>query len=374
MPEDFYSILGVDKNADEAEIKKAYRKLARKYHPDVNPNDPKAEKRFKEINEAYQTLSDAKKRAQYDQFGAAGYQQGPGFGSGGGFGGFDFGSAGFDTDSGDLGDIFNIFFGGEGRRSARHGRYPRAKKGEDIHLTLPISFDEAFNGAEKEISYSGFNVCSNCNGSGTVQGTAPSACRQCGGSGQIQIGRGMLKMAQTCPSCGGAGRAKGAACPQCGGRGNSPAARHLSIKIPPGVDNGSKIRIPGKGRPGESGMPHGDLFIITQVENHPLFDRKGNNLHIEIPLTVVEAALGTRIEVPTPEGKSSLKIPEATDTGKTFRLRGKGFPSLHSTGRGDLYVKVKVITPKNLSKQDRDILRRFAEMHPEDPRINYAGF
>jgi len=370
MSTDFYKTLGVDKKADEAEIKKAYRKLARKFHPDVNPNDPQAEKRFKEINEAYQTLSDSKKREQYDQFGASGFQPGQGR-PGGGFEGYDMG--GFDAGggAGGFGDIFDMFFRGDPQRGGRAAPFRRPERGEDLHFTMALSFDEAFSGVEKDISYSGYNACAQCGGSGVATGSKPENCRKCGGTGQMKVNRGVFSMAQACPSCGGAGRSPGKPCPSCGGHGNVPTTKHISIKIPAGVDTGSKIRIPGKGQPGEAGMPPGDLYIITQIETHHLFERKGNNLYIEIPITIVEAALGTRIEIPTPEGKSSLKIPEGADSGKTFRLRGKGFPSLHSAGRGDLYVKIRVTTPKNLSKNDRDLLKQFAELHPEDPRTAF---
>ncbi len=372
MPDDFYKILGVDKNASEADIKKAYRKLARKYHPDVNPNDPEAEKKFKQINEAYQTLSDSNKRAQYDQFGAAGFQPGQGYSGGGnGFEGFDFNSSG----TGDFGDIFDMFFGGQtGRRGRNAAGFAAQQKGQDINLTLGITFDEAFNGIQKDISYSGYNSCESCRGSGIDPSSSPQKCRKCGGSGQLRMGRGLFNLAQTCPDCQGAGQTPGKPCAKCGGRGSIPAVKHISVKIPAGVDTGSRIRIPGKGYPGEGGMPPGDLYIITQVSAHPTFERKGNNLYIEMPITVVEASLGTRIEAPTPEGKSSLKIPEGTDSGTTFRLRGKGFPSLQSSGRGDLYVKVRVVTPRNLSSSEKDMLKRFAEAHPENPRSSFASF
>ncbi|OQA89283.1 MAG: Chaperone protein DnaJ [bacterium ADurb.Bin236] len=333
MAQDFYKILEVDKNATEADIKKAYRRLARKHHPDVNPNDPQAEKKFKDISEAYQTLSDPKKRQEYDMYGSGGFQGGQGFPPGGGGfeyqqGGFDFGGGG-----GGFGDIFETLFGGGRGGAASHFRRPA--RGEDIHLSLAVSFDEAFKGVEKDISFQGFDPCGNCGGSGSAPGS----------------------------SCG-----------KCGGSGSAPAIKRMSVKIPAGVDNGSKIRIPGKGRPGAAGQPTGDLYIITQVSPHSLFERKGNNLYVELPVTIVEAALGALLEVPTPEGKSSIKIPEGTDTGKTFRLRGKGFPSLQNKGRGDLYVKIKTATPRNLSKADRELLRKFAESHPEDPRAAlYAG-
>ncbi len=372
MAQDFYKILEVEKNATEADIKKAYRRLARKHHPDVNPNDPQAEKKFKDISEAYQTLSDPKKRQEYDMYGPGGFQGGQGFPPGGGGyeyqqGGFDFGGGG-----GGFGDIFETLFGGGRGGAASHFRRPA--RGEDIHLSLAVSFDEAFKGVEKDISFQGFDSCGACGGSGSAPGSAAGPCPACGGSGQTKIGRGMFNISQPCRACGGSGVTSGPACGKCGGSGSVPAIKRMSVKIQAGVDNGSKIRIPGKGRPGAAGQPAGDLYIITQVSSHRLFERKGNNLHVEIPVTVVEAALGSLLEVPTPEGKASIKIPEGTETGKTFRLRGKGFPSLQNKGRGDLYVKIKTATPRNLSKADRELLRKFAESHPENPRAAlYAG-
>ncbi len=366
MSQEYYKILGVDKNSSDDEIKKAYRKLARKYHPDVNPNDPEAEKKFKEISEAYQVLGDKTKREQYDRFGASGYQYGQGQGFPGGAEGF---NVGFDFNGGGgLGDIFDMFFGG-GKKNAGHPR-SRRTRGDDIHITIRLSFDEAFHGIEKQISYQGFNTCSDCGGNGISPNSSAGPCNQCGGTGQVNIGRGPFSISQTCPACNGTGTSAGAPCSKCHGKGNVPAQKRISVKIPAGVDNGSKIRLPGKGYPGSPGMPAGDLYINTQVENNPLFERKGSSLYIDIPITFVEAALGTRIEIPTPEGKSSMKINEGTDSGKTFRLRGKGFPSLHSRGRGDLYVRIKVVTPKNLKKSDKDLLHDFAKQHPEDPRYN----
>lgn len=379
MANDFYRVLGVDRNAGEDEIKKAYRRLARKHHPDVNPGNPEAEKKFKDISEAYQTLSDPKKRASYDRFGAAGYKTGGQGYPGGGFDGYNNMGSDFSVDmggSGGFADIFDTFFGGGGRRRAgKQAAYQRAMaKGADVYSTIFLTFEEAFHGIEKEVTLQGYNTCGECQGTGIKPGSSPGVCPQCKGSGQVQFGRGMFNLAQACPGCGGSGRTPGPACPKCGGQGSVPATKKFSVKFPAGVDNGSKIRIPGKGEPGAGGMPAGDLYITTQIGNHPLFERKGSNLHVEAPITIVEAALGTRIEVPTPEGKASVKIPEGTDSGKTFRLRGKGFPSLHSAGRGDLYVKVKVSTPKNLSRQERDLLHKFAENHPENPRADlYTG-
>ena len=369
MP-DYYGTLGIGKNATPEEIKKAFRKLARKYHPDVNPNDKQAEARFKEVSEAYQILSDAEKRQKYDQFGDAAFGGQAGFdprARGGGFqgGGFDGFSTNFEF--GGMGDIFDLFGGGRrGGRASR--RSARSARGEDIHVALNISFEEAYAGGKKEISFQGYELCTDCEGMGTKKGSKPEKCGRCGGSGQVQMGQGFFNISQTCPVCGGAGKTAGPACRKCGGAGSVESLRRLSVKIPAGVDNGSKIRVPGQGRPGAKGAPAGDLFIITSVAQHPMFERKGGNLYVDVPVTIVEAALGTRLEIPTPDGVSSISIPEGTDSGKTFRLRGKGFPGLASTGRGDLYVRVKVVTPKRLSEREREMLRDFARSHPEDPR------
>lgn len=377
---DYYKTLGVDRNAGEADIKKAYRKLARKYHPDVNPNDPASEQKFKEISEAYHVLADPEKRKKYDQYGDAAFQPGGGQQYSGGFdGSFDFsdifgggGGGRGGAAGGPFADIFDMFGGGQpGGRRGRAGaaRMNQPMKGEDLHFTMSIPFMEAFRGIKKEISFDGFDRCDKCAGKGTEPGSKPVTCPQCGGSGQMKMGKGIFNISQPCGACGGTGRKQGPPCGKCSGRGALPAVKRLNVKIPAGVDNGSRIRIPGKGHPGHNGGPPGDLYIVTSVDPHPLFERKGNNLHVEVPVTVVEAALGTRLEVPTPEGKSSISIPEGTDSGKKFRLRGKGFPSLNSPGaRGDLYVTVKVTTPKNLDKSTKDMLKDFAAAHPEDPR------
>ncbi len=374
---DYYKTLGVDRKASAADIKKAYRKLARKYHPDVNPDDPSAERKFKDISEAYQVLSDTGKRQKYDQFGDAAFSGGGGGQQAGGFNGsFDFSDifgGGRSGAGGQFADIFDMFGGGHaGRRSA--ARRPRTMKGEDLHFTMRISFMDAFKGVKKEISFDGFDKCGKCGGTGVEPGSKPTKCPQCGGSGQLRAGRGIFNISQTCHVCGGTGRQTGPPCGKCAGRGALPAVKRLNVKIPAGVDNGSKIRIPGKGHPGHNGGPSGDLYIITSVSSHPLFERKGTNLYVEVPITIVEAALGTRLEVPTPEGKSSISIPEGTDSGKKFRLRGKGFPSLNSPrARGDLYVTVKTVTPKNLDDAKKRMLRDFAAAHPEDPRAYLRG-
>jgi molecular chaperone DnaJ len=380
MARDFYETLGVKKGATKDEVKKAYRRMARKHHPDVNPNDPQAEQRFKDVSEAYQVLSDDSKRQQYDQFGHSAYTgggAGQSYGGGRGPGGFDY-SGGFDFGGGGgFSDVFESLFGGGRGRGGRRGRTQAygPQRGQDTYANMAITFDEAFHGVAKDISLETADTCSTCKGTGSKPGTSPTPCSMCGGSGQVSAGRGMFNIPQSCPQCGGAGKINASPCAQCGGQGARPVVKRLSVKIPAGVDNGSKIRLTGKGSHGRQGGPAGDLYIVTSVGAHKLFERKGSNLHCEIPITIVEATLGTRLEVPTPEGKSSIKIPPGTDSGTTFRLRGKGFPSLQGRGRGDLYVKVKVVTPKNVQDKERTLLEDFARLHPEDPRadLRYAG-
>lgn len=369
MARDYYDILGVKKDATQEEIKKAYRKKARQYHPDVNPGDPTAEKNFKDCGEAYATLNDESKRAQYDQFGPGGPGGFNPGGPGGGFGGGGFNGAGFDfSGGGGAGDIFEMFFGNRGPGGAARPQGPT--RGEDIYATMALTFNEAFNGLSREVSIETGENCPQCGGAGTKAGSSAGKCRKCNGTGQTSVGRGMLRMPQVCHACGGTGQGALAQCPGCSGLGVRPATQRINIKIPPGVANDSKIRVPGKGRPGRKGGPAGDLFIVTQVAEHPFFERKGDNLQCEVPITIIEAALGTNIEVPTPEGRSSIKIPPGTDTGKTFRLRGKGFTSLRGGDRGDLNIKVKIVAPKNVDEKSRAILEDFAKRHPEDPRAH----
>lgn len=367
---DFYETLGVDRNATDDQIRKAYRKLARKYHPDVNPGDKTAEKKFKDISEAYGILSDPKRRAQYDQFGNAafgGTEGGPGS-PGGPMEGFDFSEMFGGAGAGGGGfDIFETLFGG-GMRGGRASRRPGPQRGQDIYATLNLTFDDAFRGVTKDVTIDGAETCHACGGTGTDPASRPEKCPTCRGRGTIETNRGFLKLNQTCRACGGSGTKPGKSCSTCGGVGYQNATKRLSVKIPPGVDNGSKIRLAGKGQPGGPGAPMGDLYIVTQIEPSPRFERKGNNLYSDAPITIVEAALGTSIEVPTPEGKASLRIPPGTDSGKTFRLRGRGFPSLQGIGRGDLFVRVHIVAPKNLNAESRRILEDFARSNRDDPR------
>lgn len=352
---DYYEVLGVEKNASETEIKKAFRKLARQYHPDVNPGDKSAEERFKEINEAYEILGDPEKRQRYDQFGHAGFDPN-GFG-GGGFGGFGgFGGAG---DFSGFGDIFEMFFGQAG---AQRSRGPA--KGSDLRLDLELAFEEAAFGIEKDVELPRLENCPTCKGSGAKPGTQPSRCPHCNGAGQVRTTQrtplGQFQTIKTCPECGGEGQIIKTPCPECRGRGKVHKVRKLHIKIPAGVDSGSRIRLSGEGEPGSKGGINGDLYVYIEVRPHKIFRRQGNDIYMEMPVTFVQAALGDVVKVPTLEGKADLKIPEGTQTHTTFRLRGQGIPHLRGGGRGDLHVNVVVVIPTKLNEEQKKLLREFA--------------
>ncbi|RMF93916.1 MAG: molecular chaperone DnaJ [Candidatus Schekmanbacteria bacterium] len=365
---DYYEILGVKRNATESEIKKAYKKLARKYHPDVNPGDKSAEAKFKEISEAYSVLSDPEKRKKYDAFGHQAFGEGfdpfssAGRGANSGFGGFDFASS-----FGGFSDIFSEIFG-ERTTSGRRRNTP--VKGRDIQYSMEIGFEDAIRGLKTELQINKRKKCSTCGGTGTKPGSSPITCRRCGGSGKISIGRGFFNMSQTCTQCNGTGTYNPSVCTTCRGSGTVPTTERITVKIPAGVDNGSKVRVAGKGEPGTNGGPNGDLYIITKVRPHRFFERKGDNLHCIVPITVDEAALGAKITVPTIDGKAEMKIPPGTQSGQKFRLRGKGVPSLKSGVRGDQFVEVKIVVPKNLSEESKELLRNFSKLTNFDPRKN----
>ncbi len=363
---DYYEVLGVDRNASETDIKKAFRKLARKYHPDVNPGDKDAETKFKEINEAYEVLSDPQKRAQYDQFGHAAFGQGggdPGFGGFGGFGGADFGG---------FGDIFEMFFGGGGQR--RRGPV----KGADLRYNLEISFEEAAFGVEKTIKVPRTEMCGKCKGSGASPGTSPKTCPKCNGAGQLQYTQstpfGRFVQSRVCDMCHGDGKVIENPCPVCGGSGMVRKPRDINVKIPAGVDTGSRLRIAGEGEPGERGGPHGDLYVYIKVKPHKIFQREGNDIISEIKISFPQAALGDEVEVATLDGKVQLKIPEGTQSGTFFRLKGKGIPDVHGYGRGDQHVKVTVVVPTKLTDQQKKLLRDFAAAFGENPAGVEKGF
>ena len=368
---DFYAVLGVPKNASAAEIKKAYRKLAQKHHPDANAGNPQAEERFKEISSAYEVLGDQEKRAQYDrvrEMGATGFGGGfPGGGFGGPGGGGSPGGFRYDTvDVGDLGDLFGGLFGG-GAGSGRRGRQARAQRGADLETEVRVSFEDAIEGTTVPVKITGPSQCRICKGSGASPGTSPAVCVDCGGSGTRVVNQGMFQMAQTCPRCGGTGRTIETPCATCGGTGAERRTRTLHVKIPAGVRDGARIRLPGRGEPGGPGAPAGDLFVVVHVQKHPLFGRRGDDLTLELPLTYSEAALGANVEVPTLNGGPvTLKVPSGTSGGKTFRIKGKGAP--RKSGRGDLLVKVRVDVPEKLSREEKQLLEQLSEAQKGSPR------
>lgn len=359
---DYYEVLGISKGASEDEIKKAFRKLAKQYHPDVNQGNKEAEAKFKEINEAYEVLSDKEKKARYDQFGHAGVDpNGFGGGGAGGFGGFG-GGAGF----GDFGDIFDMFFGGGGSSRTKSG----PQKGADLKYELEIDFKDAVFGVSKEINITRNEECKDCKGTGAKAGSAVETCKKCGGTGEVRYTQntvfGRVVNVRPCEECHGEGKIIKTPCPTCLGRGKIRKSRKITIDIPAGVDNGSVMPLRGEGEPGEKGGPKGDLYIYIRVKPHSLFKRDGINLFCEIPISFVKAAAGSEIEVPTLDGNEKFDIPEGTQTGTTFKLKGKGVPSLRSKVRGDLYFTVKVEVPKKLNDQQKAALKQFADAMGED--------
>ena len=354
---DYYEVLGVSRGASEDEIKKAYKKMARKYHPDLNPGDKTAEEKFKEVNEAYEVLSDADKKARYDQYGHAGVD--PNFGAGGFGGGFD-GS----FDFGDLGDIFGSFFGG-GFGGGRRTNPNAPQRGESIRMSIAISFEEAAFGCEKEITLNRTEPCDDCHGTGCAPGTTAEVCPDCHGSGQIRIQRGggafTFATTTTCPKCGGKGRIIHQPCKDCRGSGMVRKKKTIQASIPAGIDNGQTISIRGQGNAGKNGGPAGDLLITITVRPHELFRREGTSVLCEAPITFTQAVLGAELEIPTIDGKVKYTLPEGTQSGTTFRLKGKGIPSINGRGRGDQYVTVYIETPKNLNKEQKEALKKFAE-------------
>ena len=349
--EDLYSILGVSKNASDDEIKKAYRKLAKKYHPDLNKGDKSAEEKLKEVNKAYEVLSDKQKRAQYDQFGSTDQNFG-GFGGGGFSGGF----SGFDSDF-DLGDIFGSFFGGFGSNNRSRNV---ARKGSDVGISLSISFEEAAFGCKKSVRYQRIIQCASCSGTGSKNGQSKIRCRKCGGSGQVVMGQrtpfGMIQTSHVCDQCGGTGQIVENPCNNCNGSGNVRSSENLEIDIPAGIDNGQSLKIRGKGNSGINGGPYGDLHVEIAVDTHPIFTRENNDVHCDMPITFVQASLGSTVTVPTLDGKAEYNIPPGTQPGDVFRLKGKGIPNIHGYGRGDQLVKVIVEIPRNMSAEQMDLL------------------
>ena len=347
---DYYEVLGVAKNASEDELKKAYRKLAMKHHPDRNPGDKGAEAKFKEANEAYEVLSNAQKRAAYDQFGHAGLSgaagPGPG-GPGGGFGGF-----------GDIfGDVFADIFGGGGMG----GRGGQPYRGADLRYNLELSLEQAVFGDTIKIRFPTLNACATCEGSGAAKGTQPQTCPTCRGAGQVRMQQGFFSVQQTCPHCRGTGKIISNPCKDCRGSGKQQSTKTLDVKVPAGVDEGDRIRLTGQGEAGERGAPPGDLYVQISVRPHPIFERDGGDLHCKVPIDFTLAALGGELEVPTLGGKVNLKIPAETQTGKVFRLRGKGVPSMRGGAPGDLLCHLEVETPVRLTGRQHELLREFGD-------------
>ena len=369
MPEqkrDYYEVLGVSKGASDDEIKKAYRKLAKKYHPDMNPGDKEAEAKFKEVNEAYSILSDSEKRARYDQFGHAGVDPNYGAGGpGGGFGGFDMGDI-------DLGDIFGSFFGGGfgGFGGSASSRRNGPQKGESLRASLTISFEEAAFGCEKEINLNRTEECEACHGSGAEPGTTAETCPDCRGTGVVRVqqrtGGFAFSSTAPCSRCRGTGKIIHTPCKACGGSGSVKKTKRVTVSIPAGIDDGQAISLRGQGNAGKNGGPAGDLIVAVHVKPHPQFHRDGTTVLYEQPVTFYQAVMGAELEIPTIDGKVKYNLPAGTQTGTTFRLRGKGIPELRGRGRGDQYVTVRVQVPTSLNGEQKEALRAFAEAMGED--------
>ncbi len=362
---DYYEVLGVAKGVSDDDLKKAYRKLAKQYHPDLNPGDKEAEKKFKEVNEAYEVLSDKDKRARYDQFGHAGVDPNYGAGGAGGYGGF---GGGFDF--GDLGDIFSDFFGGGFGGSSRRANPNAPRRGGDLHTSCTISFFEACRGVKKEVSISRQETCPDCHGSGSAGGKEPQTCPECGGSGQVRVTQrtplGSVSTARTCSHCGGRGKIVTDPCQKCSGTGRVKSTSKIEINIPAGIDDGQTLAVRGQGDHGANGGPAGDLNVTVNVRPDTLFRRDGYDIWCEIPLTYSQAVFGDELTVPTIDGKVKYTIPEGTQPGTVFRLKGKGVQSLNGRGRGDQYVEVTIEVPKGLNRAQKDALKTFDSMMSDE--------
>jgi len=357
--QDYYELLGVARDTNDADIKKAYRKLAMKHHPDRNPGDKAAEEKFKDIQKAYAVLSDKEKRAAYDQFGHAGVDGAAG--GAGGFGGGGFGGGGF----GGFEDIFENIFTGGGRRGG--GQQSRAQRGSDLQINVQLTLEEAASGKEIEIKVPRHVTCKSCSGSGGKKGTKPKTCETCAGVGQVRIQQGFFSIQQTCPNCHGEGQTISDPCTDCHGHGRVRETKTLTVKIPAGIDEGDRVRLSGEGEAGLHGGPSGDLFVQVAIKKHAIFERDGKDLHCEVPIAFTTAALGGSIDVPTLDGRVALKIPPETQTGKSFRLRGKGIKSVRAHGSGDLLCRVVLETPVKLSREQKEMLEGFQTSLDQNP-------
>jgi len=360
---DYYDVLGVNKSASADQIKSAYRKLAVKYHPDKNKGDKASEEKFKEASEAYHVLSNAERKQNYDNFGHAAFENGGG--GRGGFGNFDFSSS--------FSDIFEDFFGegfGGGRRSRRSNN-----RGSDLRYDLSITLEEAYAGKKQDIKFSTSEKCTTCKGSGSKPGTSASSCSMCGGHGQVRSSQGFFTVQQTCPQCSGSGEQITNPCSECSGQGKRQASKRLSVTIPKGVDDGTRIRLSGKGEAGTKGAGSGDLYLFINVYSHDLFKRSDENLFFECPISIADAALGTSIEIPTIDGgKAKIKIPAGTQSGKQFRLKGKGMPYMRGSGNGDLYIQVNTEVPISLNREQKELLEKFREIENEKSNPSIKKF
>ena len=356
-----YDVLGVAKGASADEVKKAYRKLARQYHPDRNPGDSSAEERFKEVQAAYDVLSDPEKRKQYDAFGFRNGRPG-GFGGGN----VNFGDINID-DFGDLGDFLSGIFGNRGARGAGRRR-SRAQRGNDVEVEINLSFEDSLKGIETKIPVTLETACSECHGSGARPGTAPTICPECNGRGVVAESQGFFALSQPCARCHGNGTVIEDPCPRCGGSGRERRTKRYTVRIPAGVKDGTRIRLKGKGEAGFAGGEAGDLFVVTRVQPSKLYERRGDNLVVDVPVTFAEAALGATVDVPTPDGAVSLKVKPGTQDGTLLRVKGRGAPRLKGSGRGDVLARVKVVVPKRLKKRERELLEELQGVQHDDPR------
>ena len=348
---DYYEVLGVDRGASSEDLKKAYRRLAMKFHPDRQSTDPKAEEKFKEASEAYEILNDEEKRAAYDRFGHAGVDPNQG------------GASGFEGSFSDIfGDVFGDIFGGS------RGRSDGVSRGSDLRYNLNLTLEQAVGGDTIEIKIPVMTACADCDGTGCAPGSSPATCQDCNGTGQIRVSQGFFSLQQTCPRCRGQGRIITDPCRSCGGNGRVEKSKTLSVKVPAGVDNGDRIRLTGEGEAGLRGGPPGDLYVQVEVKDHPIFVRDGRHLYCEVPISFPDAALGGQMEVPTLDGRVNLKIPKETQTGKVFRLRGKGVTQVRGGGVGDLLCKVQIETPVELTQQQKELLEKFKESLGENEK------